>query len=98
MQNIFRNIVLNAADKYFYQDIYGDIINDHIHSEEAIRGLVRSKVVFLEDDPFPTYRLYLDEVGAPLKSNMEDYFREGKSVKDLKENASTRIRKTKTKV
>lgn len=62
MQNIFKNMVIKAADKYFNSDTYDDIVNDDIHSEEALRGLVRSKVVFLEDDPFADYFDYLKRV------------------------------------
>ena len=62
MQNIFKNMVIKAADKYFNRDTYDDIVNDDIHSEEALRGLVRSKVVFLEDDPFADYFDYLKRV------------------------------------
>jgi hypothetical protein len=76
MQNIFKNMVLDAADKYFDQNIYDDIVNDDIHSEEAIRGLVRSKVVFLEDDPFPTYKPYLDEVKARQERKLEEWYRD----------------------
>lgn len=78
MQNIFRDIVLDAADKDFKQYIYDEIVNDDIHGKEAIRGLVRSKVVFLEDDPFPTYKPYLDEVDARRKREEEKEYEEAK--------------------
>ena len=45
MKNIFKNIVLDAADKYFDQNIYDNIIKDDIHSKEAIKGLVQSRVL-----------------------------------------------------
>ena len=64
MQNIFRNIVLGVADKYFNQNIYDEIVNDDTHSEEAIRGLVLSKVVFLEDNPFPAFFAYKQKLEA----------------------------------
>lgn len=76
MQNIFRNIVLDAADEYYNQNIYDEIVIDDIHSTEAIGGLVRSKVVFLEDDPFPTYKPYLDEVKARRIREMEEWYRD----------------------
>ena len=75
MQNIFRNMVLDAADEYYDQNIYDEIVKDDIHSKEAIRGLVRSKVVFLEDDPFPTYKPYLDEVAARFERERVDFKR-----------------------
>jgi hypothetical protein len=75
MQGIFKAIVLKAADKYFDKNIYDEVTSDDKHSKDSVKGLVRSKVVFLEDDPFPTYKPYLDEVAAREKREQEEFFR-----------------------
>lgn len=42
---------MEAVDKYFDSNLHQEMLNDEIHSPEAIQRLVCKKVAFLDNDP-----------------------------------------------
>jgi hypothetical protein len=70
----FKDLIIDSVNDYFDQDVYDTMMEEY--TVRDVKNELRNKIIFLDDDPFPTYKPYLDELSASLKRDMEDMRRE----------------------
>jgi hypothetical protein len=70
----FKDLIIDSVNDYFDQDVYDTMMEEY--TVRDVKNELRNKIIFSDDDPFPTYKPYLDELSASLKRDMEDMRRE----------------------